>query len=86
LVAEIGPHALVFKASAVAPVLDPPAAWCSKEIIDNPEDNDGAKVREWVFYGGDEQAAVGHEKENKKLYESHVFAFLLQQTYDSKAV
>jgi hypothetical protein len=66
VVAQVGPHVLVFQAPAFTPVLDPSAAWRSKEIIDDPEDDNGAKVRKWVFYRGPKQAAVGNEKENKK--------------------
>jgi hypothetical protein len=66
LVAEIGTHALFFKASAVAPVLPASAAWQGDQVINDPKDDDRAKVWEWVFYGRAEQAAVGNEKENKK--------------------
>jgi hypothetical protein len=66
VVAQVGPHILVFQAPAFASVLDPSPAWRSKEITDDPEDNHGTKVREWVFYRGAKQAADGYEKENKK--------------------
>ena len=66
VIAQVGTHAFLFKSSSLAPVLDPPSAWCGWEIIDDPDDDDGAKVRERVFYRGSEQAADGNEKENKK--------------------
>jgi hypothetical protein len=57
---------LLFQVPAFAPVSDSPAAGFGKDIVDDPEDDDGPKVWERVFYRGAEQAADGNEKENKK--------------------
>lgn len=66
VIAKVGSHALFFQAPAFAPVLYPPAAWLSKEVINEPEDDHGTKVRERIFYPGTKQAADSNEKENKK--------------------
>ena len=52
MVTEVGAHVLVLKASAVAPVLPASAAWHGDQVIDEPKDDDCAKVREWIVYRG----------------------------------
>jgi hypothetical protein len=51
-IAEVSPHASLFKLPSFAPVPDAPAAGRGQQIINHPDDNDRAEVREWVFYRG----------------------------------
>lgn len=52
--AKVCAHALVFQLPAVAPVLSAFAAGHGDQVIDEPKDDDCAKVREWVVYRGSE--------------------------------
>ena len=66
IVSQIGSHALVFQASAVAPVLSASAARLCEQIVDKPKDDDGAIIREWVECGCAFEAADSNEKGDKK--------------------